>query len=253
VTQDRTFDIVILNGRPAAGKSEIIAFLRSVPPPERMRRFHVGEFRELDDFPILWEQFEDDDLLESMGLPRLLTDATFEYNGQRHPGHTFREPWYWNFLIRKLCFRYDKLMRDDPGFHERGGTVFIEFARGSEHGGFREAYSHLSQTVLKRAVTLYIDVTWEESLRKNRRRYNPDKPDSILEHGLEDLKLEKLYKESDWAEFAGPADSGFLECGNQRVPFGVFRNMPEKTDDPAKIAPHLEAVMKDIFRLAKER
>jgi len=253
VAQDHTFDIVILNGRPAAGKSEIIDFLRSVPPAERMRRFHIGEFRELDDFPILWEQFEDDDLMEAMGHPRLLTERTFEYRGRRHAGHTFREPWYWNFLIRKLCLRYERLIRDDPGFHERGGTVFIEFARGSEHGGFREAYSHLSETVLERAVTLYIDVTWEESLRKNRRRYNPDRPDSILEHGLEDLKLQKLYKESDWTAFAGSGDSGFLQCKEQRVSFGVFRNMPEKTDDPAKIAPHLEEVMKRIHQLAAER
>ena len=73
MVQTHTFDIVILNGRPAAGKSEIIDFLRSVTEAERMRRFHVGEFRELDDFPILWEQFEDDDLMEAMGRPRLLT------------------------------------------------------------------------------------------------------------------------------------------------------------------------------------
>jgi len=248
-----TFDIVILNGRPAAGKSEIIDFLRSVPVDERQRRFHVGEFRELDDFPILWEQFEDDDLMEAMSRPRLLTEATFEYRGKRHPGYSFKEPWYWNFLIRKLCVQYEKLLRDDPGFHDRGGTVFIEFSRGAEHGGFREAYRHLTPRVLERAVTLYIHVTWEESLRKNRRRYNPDKPDSILEHGLEDLKLEKLYGQSDWDSLSENQQSGFLDCGDYRVPFGVFENMPEKTDDAAKIAPHLETVMGRIRKLAEKR
>ncbi len=47
-----TFDILILNARPAAGKSEIISFLGKTSPPERRKRFHLGELREIDDFPI---------------------------------------------------------------------------------------------------------------------------------------------------------------------------------------------------------
>ncbi len=39
-------------------------------------------------------------------------------------------------------------------------------------------------------------------------RYNPDKPDSILEHALEDKKIEFLYKESEWDAF-----SGFFSAG----------------------------------------
>ena len=61
------FPIIILNGRPAAGKSEIIDYLKSVPVKERMERFHIGEFDEFDDFPILWERFEDDDLYQKNG------------------------------------------------------------------------------------------------------------------------------------------------------------------------------------------
>ena len=57
-----TFDIVILNGRPAAGKSEVIDFLKKVPVDERISRFHIGDFEEIDDFPILFERFEDDEL-----------------------------------------------------------------------------------------------------------------------------------------------------------------------------------------------
>ena len=67
------FEIVLLNGRPAAGKSEIIDFLKKVPVEERARRFHVGDFVEIDDFPFLWERFEDDDILEAMGEPRLIS------------------------------------------------------------------------------------------------------------------------------------------------------------------------------------
>ena len=46
----QTFDIILLNGRPAAGKSEIIDYLKQVPLNERIQRFHIGAFDEIDDF-----------------------------------------------------------------------------------------------------------------------------------------------------------------------------------------------------------
>jgi hypothetical protein len=242
----KTFDIIILNGRPAAGKSEVIDYLKNIPVEERIERFHIGEFHEIDDFPILWEQFEDDDLLEEMGLPRLISEKEFEYKGKTYAGHVFRDKWYWNFLIKKMNFIYKKFLRDNPDYYKNQGTVILEFSRGSEHGGFKTAYDYLSDEILKQAATLYISVTWEESLRKNRRRFNPDKPDSILEHGLEDLKLEKLYKESDWDEFA--SDPDYLTVRDVKVPYGVFENMPEKTDKPDVLGAHLEEVLAGLWK-----
>ncbi|MCK5879749.1 MAG: hypothetical protein KAH24_08210 [Holophagae bacterium] len=239
--EKNTFDIVIVNGRPASGKSEIIDFLKNVPLAERIEKFHIGEFEEIDDFPILWERFEDDDILEEMGLPRLISDNEFEYNGEKLTGYVFKEQWFWNFLIKKLVLAYEKKLRDNPDYHNEK-TLLIEFSRGSQHGGFREAYDYLSDDILSKAVTLYISVTWDESLRKNRRRYNPDRPDSWLEHALEDKKLEMMYKESDWDEFSG-TEGDCLQTKSFKIPYGVFDNMPEKTDSPAKIRPHLEEVM----------
>jgi hypothetical protein len=48
-----TFDILLLIARPAAGKSEIIDYLKRTALEERVRRFHIGEFAEIDDFPML--------------------------------------------------------------------------------------------------------------------------------------------------------------------------------------------------------
>ncbi|MBD3236538.1 MAG: hypothetical protein GF330_07530 [Candidatus Eisenbacteria bacterium] len=245
------FPILILNGRPAAGKSEIIDYLKKTPPEERRRRFHIGEFEEFDDFPILWERFEDDDLWERHGKPRLISDRQFEYQGQRFEGYVFKDPFFWHWLIEKLCMDYSKRRRDVPGYHETRTAIF-EFARGSEHGGFAQAYEHLSDEVLARAATIYIDVSWAESLRKNRRRYNPDRPDSILEHALEDRKLEMLYKESDWDRFSA-RDPGYLHVRGQRVPYAVFDNEPERTDDPAKLGPHLEKVCARLWKLRQSR
>jgi len=186
---NNTFDVLLLIARPAAGKSEIIDYLKRSDLEERRRRFHIGDFEEIDDFPMLWTWFEEDYILTQMGYPRLHTDAE---------GY-FKWPYLWNLLIRRICQEYSKGLRDNPTCH-RQYTTIIEFARGSEHGGFTGAFEHLSQDVLSRAAILYLNVSYEESLRKNRRRFNPDKPDSILEHGLPDKKLERMYRDSDWEQ-----------------------------------------------------
>lgn len=243
----KTFSVIILNGRPAAGKSEVIDYLKKIPVPERIERFHIGEFVEFDDFKYLWEDFEDDDLREQTGLARIVSDKQFSYQGETLPGYVFKEKAYWHFLIRKLSFQYAKFLRDNPDFHKNHGVALIEFSRGAEHGGFSSAYQHLSPLLLENAVTLYIHVDWPESLRKNRRRFNPNKPDSVLEHGLEDKKLEMLYKNSDWAEFAAHPD--YLSANHYKIPYGVFNNMPEITDKPDLLGAHLQEVLAKTWRL----
>jgi len=241
------FDILILNGRPAAGKSEIIDYLKNIPVAERRARFHLGDFEELDDFCILWERFEDDDIFERHGKPRLISDTHFTYEGETHEGYVFKDRFFWNFLIEKFNLEYGKKLRDEADYHEKR-TLLIEFSRGAEHGGFRTAYDYLSPEILQRAATLYIHCSWEESLRKNRRRLNPDRPDSVLEHGLEDKKLEMLYKDSDWASFTA-SDADFLHVKDQVVPYAVFRNEPEITDKPEELGAHLEEVLGRLWNL----
>ncbi|MDH7514688.1 MAG: hypothetical protein QHI48_02265 [Bacteroidota bacterium] len=224
------FDVIILIGRPASGKSEIIDYLKKTPYEERLRRFGIGHFDEIDDFPMLWAWFEEDAILERiLGKPRLHTDAR---------GY-FLHRYFWDLLIERISLEYDKLMRD-PSYHEKRTTV-IEFSRGTEHGGYAAAFPHLSPRILERAVIVYVDVTYEESLRKNRRRFNPARPDSILEHGLPDEKLERLYKEVDWEEIAS-ASPTHIDVKGILVPYVVFHNMPSKTDDPALLGPALEEI-----------
>jgi hypothetical protein len=212
------FPILVLNGRPAAGKSELIHFLNHLPDEERRARFHIGRLVELDDFPMLWTWFEEDALLEKvLHRPRLHTDSEgyFIHND------------LWHLLIERLSLDYDKALRDRPDLHA-DHTVLIEFSRGSEHGGYRAAYPHLSDSILRQAALLYIDVPYEESLRKNRRRFNPNKPDSILEHGLPDAKLSRLYQEVDWADVAAP-DAEVLDIRGFAVPYAVFSNQDDVT------------------------
>ena len=231
------FDILLLLGRPAAGKSELIRYLRSVPVPERRRRFHIGDFEEIDDFPMLWTWFEEDAILAELGRPRLHTTAD---------GY-FRERWLWDLLIRRIGLEYGKRLRDRPDWHRRT-TALVEFSRGSEHGGYRQALENLSEAILERAAVLYIRVSWEESLRKNRRRFNPERPDSILQHALPDGKLERLYRRCDWDELER-ADPDHLLVRGRRVPCGVLENEDDLTTPGGEpLGRRLEEVLQRLWR-----
>jgi len=216
------FDVLFLIARPAAGKSEIIHYLKQMDPDERLRRFHLGNLVEIDDFPMLWIWFEEDAILEKMGLPRLHTT----------PDGYFKETYLWNLLIERINLEYSKRQRDQQ---EIGGhqTTLVEFSRGKEHGGYRSAFQYVSRELASRAVILYLRVSYQESLRKNRRRFNPDRPDSILEHGLSDEKLERLYRETDWEELTA-GSSGYLSIQGCQVPYATFENEDDVTTHPGE-------------------
>lgn len=231
------FKKIILLGRPASGKSETMAYLKNTPFEERIKRFHVGKIVELDDFPILWEWFEQDAILEKkLGKPRMMST----------PDNDFIHEYQWHLLIQKISMNYEKLLRDNPDIHN-DTTVLIEFSRGTQHGGYKEAFKHLSPEILQDAVLVYINVPYEESLRKNRKRFNPNKPDSILEHGLPDAKLEKLYKEVDWEEVSKDYTT-HIKINGVDVPFYIFENMPSKTDDRELLGPELDKIFKTLWK-----
>ncbi len=106
MANNSTFDILLLIARPGAGKSEVIDYLKGVPAEARARRFHIGPFDEIDDFPMLWAWMEEDQLLEHMGHPRLHTDRD---------GY-FLHQYLWDVLIERIGLEYQKRQRQvsDP-------------------------------------------------------------------------------------------------------------------------------------------
>lgn len=228
-----TFKILLLIARPAAGKSEVINYLKHTPLNERIERFHIGEFTEIDDFPMLWTWFEEDALLSRMGHPRLHTDAE----------GFFKHDYLWDLLVERISLEYQKRMRE-----ESSETVIIEFSRGTEHGGYQRAFEHLSDEILNNLAILYIDVPWEESLRKNRARFNPERPDSILEHGLPDEKLEKLYRDTDWHLLIENSPES-LTIKGVRVPYAVFENADDVTTAQGpELGQRLQAVLGTLWQ-----
>jgi hypothetical protein len=212
-----TFEILLLIARPAAGKSEIIDHLKNTKLAQRVEKYHIGKFDEFDDFPMLWTWFEEDDILSRMGHPRLHSDDQYYFLGDH----------LWNVLIERIALDYAKTIRDNPNYHQNK-TAIIEFARGSAHGGYKQAFQHLSQEIAERLAIMYINVSWEESLRKNRARFNPMRPDSILEHGLPDEKMESLYRFVDWKEISAQ-DPEYIGIKGTMVPYVVLQNEDDVT------------------------
>jgi hypothetical protein len=228
---------IILTARPAAGKSEVIDYLKKLSADERARRFHVGEIVEIDDFPYIWEKFEEDQILEEAGRERLWTDRKLY----------FRDEWAWDFFLLKMNVAFRKHLAEG----DTGKTVLFEFARGG-HDGISHALNVVSQEVLRRAGILYIQVSYEESVRKNQRRFKPELAHSILYHGLPDDKMEQYYKDTDWGKIA-PEMNGFVRAQGIEVPYAVLMNEPEVTYDVAKLGPALEESLGRLWKISRKQ
>jgi hypothetical protein len=232
------FPILIITGRPAAGKSEVIDFLKKADPKERLAKYHIAEFEELDDFVYVWETFEIDDMLSKHGKQRLWTDEKY----------WFKDEFIWNLYIERINLEYRKKIARTPRYHD-AKTTLIEFARGGDNGIY-EALSFLHADILKNVALMYIKVSYEESVRKNHRRARKGQEDSILYHSLPDEKMEYYYKTNDWEKLAAK-NPDFIEVKGFKIPYGVFENEPEKTLDPVLIGKELERVTQKIWGLKK--
>ena len=235
---NNNFPILIITGRPAAGKSEVIDFLKKADAKERLERFHIADFEELDDFVYVWETFEIDDMLTKHGRPRIWTDEKY----------WFKEHFIWNLYIERMNLEYRKKLARDPSYHDKK-TILIEFARGGDNG-IHEALSYLHEDILRRVTLMYIRVSYEESVRKNHRRARKGQEDSILYHSLPDEKMDFYYKTNDWEKLEAK-DPNFIEVKGFKIPYAVFENEPEKTLDPKLIGQELERATKKLWGAKK--
>jgi hypothetical protein len=234
----KSFPILIITGRPAAGKSEVIDFLKKTDLKERLERFHIADFEELDDFVYVWETFETDDMLSKHGKTRIWTDEKY----------WFKDDFIWNLYIERISLEYRKKLARNPNYHN-AMTTLIEFARGGKNG-IHEALTYLHEDILRRAALIYIRVSYEESVRKNHRRARKGQEDSILYHSLPDEKMEFYYKTNDWEKME-KKNPDYIEVKGFKIPYASFENEPEKTMDPALIGKELERVTTKLWGMKK--
>lgn len=226
-----TFDILLLLGRPASGKSEFIDFMEKCPLKRRAVAYHIAPFRVIDDFPILWEKFEEDDLWERLGHPRL-------YSRPVEGNYSVVEGRIWPFLIGKINQQVEGLIAKAGALSHR--SLIIEFSRGRTHG-YAETLGHLSDQILSCAAILYICVSFEESRRRNLARYDEKQRDGILTHCVPREEMERIYGTDDWSKLA-TEPQGTLEVKGIRIPYVTMLNEPESTDPDVLDARYRDAL-----------
>jgi hypothetical protein len=239
----RIFEHLFVLGRPAGGKSEFIDFMKKCPDAERAAAFGIGRFEEIDDFPWLWERCEDDDAREERGEPRLVSERTPE-------GYNITQPGFRGSLVDRFNETIAARYLSRPAFYE-DGTLLIEFARGIGDG-FRPSLERFDPRVLRRAAVLYIDVSFEESFRRNNARYRKGQEESILFHKVPDRDMLGFFRDNDWAAMTGGAPDGWLDLAGVQVPFVSMPNEPESTD-PLVLGPRYRRALGRLRELFLSR
>lgn len=213
-----TFDNLFLLGRPACGKSEMIDFLKNIHDDERASIYHIGKFEEVDDFPWLWQACLDDDEREERGDARIYTEKRPE--GFNLLDHTFRF---------ENTHKFNQVINENylsnPDFYNEG-SLLIEFARGKADG-FKPSLEKFNPEILKRAAILFINVSFQESYRKNDKRYKEGLEGSSLCHKVPDKDMYEYFIENDWSKITNNKTSGFLNINNIPIPFVTMNNEPE--------------------------
>lgn len=238
---EQTLEILLLLGRPASGKSEFIDFMTKTPLCQRARSYHIGIFDVLDDFPILWERCVDDDLWEELGRKRL-------YSRRVANNYAVTDEGMWAFLTKKLNQQVLELISKPGELEDK--TFMVEFSRGSKHG-YLEALSQLSPKILSRAAILYIDVSFEESWRRNVDRYDDQNRSGILSHSVPREEMEKMYASDDWFDIASK-QQGTIRVDGIAVPYVTMNNEPE-SKDPKILGPRYATALDLLYDLWKQK
>jgi hypothetical protein len=217
------FQNILLLGRPASGKSEFIDYMKQQSDADRAAKYHIGAFKEMDDFPWLWQKFMEDNVWEAAGYPR-----QYSFGGS-NPGLNQEGAPLFDFCMAKFNAEYAAFCQSQPDFHTSGQTLFIEFARGGPEA-YAKALYQLSPEILKRSVILFVLVSYEESCRRNNARYQEKLKHSILAHKCHDETMSIFYKTHDWLELTRNQEVGHLTVHGVQLPFATMHNEPELTD-----------------------
>ena len=219
----KNFKNIILTGRAGSGKSELTHYLKSLSKEERIAKFHIGNFVELDDHPMLWNLGVTEDIWEQLGRKRQFTqNVGYAYN------NAVPYDFFFKFLDLKLNRTIVEKYLSNPEFYD-DNTLFIEFARGSSTG-FRQTLNSLDVDILKETAIFFINNSYEESVRRNNARYEESKKNSILGHKVPDDFMENYYKINDWAEITEGKEYGYININGVQVPFITVWNEPETND-----------------------
>jgi hypothetical protein len=236
------FENLFILGRPASGKSEFLDFMSKLSDRDRAKLFHIGKMNVVDDFVWLWEKFLEDDLWERVKGKRL-------HSKHAGNGYTLDSGDLFDFLMERINAEVCKKYLPDDAFYS-DHTLLIEFARGGERP-YTSALKRLSPEIYKRSAILYVEVSGEESIRRNDVRYREKLKHTVLAHKCPDEDMRRFYKEDDWPLLTDKKPSGHITLQGINVPFVTMNNEPESTD-PAVLGPRYGDAIERLWELWAE-
>lgn len=231
-----TFQYLFVLGRPAGGKSEFLDMLYKLTDAERAERMRICTMAVLDDFVWLWEKFEEDDIWERIGRGRL-------HSERESHGYVLGGAVLFDFLIEKL--NYEVITNYYSKDKYKGHSILIEFSRGGEVP-YLPALERFDLEILKRSAILYIEVSKEESFRRNEARYEEKLKHSVLAHKTPERDMKRFYAEDDWPAISNGVRDGHINIKGVDIPFVTLHNEPE-IKNPAGLADRYSPALKKLY------
>ncbi len=148
------------------------------------------------------------------------------------------------FLTGMINRQVARILATQDALSQR--SLFVEFSRGGE-SGYKDALHGFSKKVLSRTAILYVDVSVEESWRRNLARYDRNKRDGILTHSVPREEMKTTYGNDDWPKIAS-SPQGTLNVKGIEVPYVTMGNEPESTD-PDILEPRYRAALDRLYSL----
>lgn len=236
------FDHLFLLGRPASGKSEFIDYMKKLPDEDRAKNFHLAKFEEIDDFFWIWQKFMDDEVWEKAGYPRMYSKEYMKGN----PGLTREGASLLDYCMEKFNAEIKKKYLSNESFYN-DKSLIIEFARGGQKM-YKHSLPRINAELWKRAAILYIDVSADDSWRRNVARYEEKLRHSSLAHMVPKETYDFHFRDHDWYDVTQKNESGYLELNGVKVPYVTMNNEPELPPGP-EIGERYKKALDKLFKL----
>lgn len=240
VTSKRHFENLFVFGRPAGGKSEFIDYMKKCEAVKRQKKYAVAPFEVIDDFLSLWEIGENEDILAELALPKKITELTSD-------GVVVTDGIFWDFVSEKINRTVSRSYLSRDHYYDEH-TLLLEFSRGKERDGYEHSLALLKPEILRQGAILYIDVSYEEALRRNETRYREKLKHSVLAHKVPEKAMERFYREDDWRLLTKGKSSGFVTIKGVDIPFVTMNNESE-SKDILVLEERYEQALQNLFTL----
>ncbi|MEW6221973.1 MAG: deoxynucleoside kinase [Candidatus Hadarchaeota archaeon] len=197
---------IFLIGRPGCGKS---AVFRAIEKKLRDSGFK-GEFKRIDDFPILKNIFDTD---------------TEHKRSRPAPGGGLKvtDDTVWDDLIKGLDKQALEFQRPDR-------LLFIEFSRDS----YVRAFKNFSPKVMENSLIIYINASFEACWARNVRRVQEERERGLDSHLVSREEMEKTYSRDDYKALQKHVKIPVLIAENENADFEKREEEVEKVISKVK-------------------